>query len=474
MNLSIDTSKLYINGAWVDSESNETIDVLNPANEEVITQIPHANHEDVDKAVAAAKSAFPSWNALPVKERANYLSQLADAIDESTDELIDVIIEELGSAREFTKNSQVGRTAQEIRGIINNLDQFEFVEEHAGYNVLKEGFGVVAAITPWNYPLNQIQRKIAPALIAGNTVVVKPASNTPLTGFLLTRLIDEIGFPKGVFNFLTGSGSDTGDYLAGHDDVSVISFTGSTEVGKGLYEKASHRVKKLVLELGGKSVMLYLEGGDLEKAIKLSMDTVLNNTGQTCSALTRLLIPESHSNEAKEIIKAYYEERALTGQPREEKTVVGPAVSKDQQERIYDYIDKGVAEGATLFLGGKRLDGKGYFVQPTVFTEVTNDMTIAQEEIFGPVLTVITYKDVEEAVEIANDSNYGLSGAVVGPAEEAYEIASRLRTGNIIVNGAPRPADALFGGYKESGLGREVGLWGLADYLEEKAIFFEQ
>lgn len=466
--------QLFINGQWVDSSSDQTITVLNPATEEVIAAVPHANEEDVDQAVAAAKQAFPDWNARPIRERSDLLLQLADAIEDHQDEILDLIIEEMGTAREFGKVAQVGRSISEIRSLVAELDNFKFKEEYKGFDVIKEGYGVVACITPWNYPLNQIQRKITPALLAGNTVVVKPASNTPLTGFYLARLIEEIGFPAGVFNFVTGGGSDTGDYLAGHEDVSVISFTGSTDVGKGLYEKAAPQIKQLILELGGKSAMIYLEGGSLKTAVKQSLDAVLNNTGQSCSALTRLLVPESRLDEAKEIIRDYYERRAVVGNPADDETVVGPQISQNQQERVESYIQKGKDEGATVFLGGEQIEGKGFFVQPTIFTEVTNDMTIAREEIFGPVLCVLTYSTVEEAIEIANDSPYGLSGAVVGPKEEAYEVASQLRTGNILINGANRSDDALFGGYKQSGLGREVGLWGLEDYLEEKALFYKK
>lgn len=467
-------SQLFINGEWVDSSSDQTITVLNPSTEEVIAAVPHANEDDVDQAVTAAKEAFPAWNTLPVSKRIDLLMQLADAIEEHQEEILELIIEEMGTARDFGRTAQVGRSISEIRSLVAELDHFEFKEEYEGFDVIKEGFGVVACITPWNYPLNQIQRKITPALLAGNTVVVKPASNTPLAGFYLTHLIEKIGFPAGVFNFVTGGGSDTGNYLAGHEDVSVISFTGSTEVGRGLYEKAAPKIKHLILELGGKSAMIYLQGGDLNTAVEQAMDAVLNNTGQSCSALTRLLVPESLLDEAKNVIRDYYEKKAIVGNPIDNKTIVGPQISKDQQERVESYIQKGKDEGATVFLGGEKMEGKGFFVQPTVFTDVTNDMTIAQEEIFGPVLCVLSYSTVNEAIEIANDSPYGLSGAVVGPGEEAYQVASQLRTGNILINGSGRLDHALFGGYKQSGLGREVGLWGLEDYLEEKALFYKK
>ncbi len=464
--------QLYINGEWVASQSSEEIEVINPTSEEIIARVPQANREDLDQAVEAAEKAFPAWNELDVAERSDYLSQLADAIEDRSEEILEVIQMEEGVATEFGRTAQVLRSAGEIRALIKNLKDFDFEQSYDGYDVIKEGYGVVACITPWNYPLNQIQRKITPALLAGNTVVVKPASATPLTGYLLADMIDKIGFPAGVFNYVPASGSQGGDYLAGHPSVQVVSFTGSTQVGQGLYEKAAAGIKKLVLELGGKSALIYLEGGDLDRAVQTSMDTVLNNTGQSCSALTRLFVPEDRLEETKEVLKEYYDKQAILGDPRQDGIIVGPQISADQQERVENYIQKGKEEGAEVFLGGEKLDQTGYFVQPTVFTQVTNDMTIAQEEIFGPVLCVLTYSSLEEAIKLANESTYGLSGAVEGPLEQAIEVARKMRTGNVLINGQGRQDDALFGGYKQSGLGREVGLWGLEDYLEEKAIFY--
>ncbi|QGP77449.1 aldehyde dehydrogenase family protein [Tetragenococcus halophilus] len=305
---------------------------------------------------------------------------------------------------------------------------------------------------------------------AGNTVVVNPATNTPLTAIIYAEIIEEAGLPKGVFNLVTGSGSDTGDYLTKHPDVAVVSFTGSTAVGKGLYKNAATSVKKLVLELGGKSPMVYLKGGDLQLAVRSAASTVLDNQGQTCSALTRLLVPKDELERTKEVIQDYYKDIKV-GDPAEDDTRVGPMVSEDQMNTVLDYIQIGIDEGANVFLGGNRLNRKGYFIEPTVFTDVTNDMTIAQEEIFGPVLVVITYDTQEEAVKIANDSSYGLSGGVVGPEKEAMEVARQLKTGNVAINGGSSTPKAPFGGYKQSGIGRENGLYGLEDYLEVKALF---
>lgn len=307
-------------------------------------------------------------------------------------------------------------------------------------------------------------------MLAGNTVVVKPPNLTPLTALKLAEIVDEAGLPDGVFNLITGSGSETGDYLTSHEDVSVISFTGSTEVGKSLYEKAKTTVKQLVLELGGKSPMVYLKGGDLKLAVKNSADTVLHNQGQTCSALSRLFVPKDELERTKEVIKDYYKDLKV-GDPNEEDTMIGPMVSEDQMQTVLDYIEKGKEEGAEILVGGNRVDRKGYYIEPTVFVNVKNDMTIAQEEIFGPVLVVITYDSVEEAVELANDSIYGLAGGVVGPKDKAIEVARKLKTGNVSVNEGERSPKAPFGGYKQSGLGRENGLYGVEDYVELKSIF---
>lgn len=463
--------QIYINGQWQDAKANEFSEVINPATEEVIAKVAKSNHEDVDDAVSAAKKAFPQWNTTSVEERAEYVEKILSGIQANQALLEDTIIKELGSAKQFTESAQVALAINEIRATLNEIKQYSFEEQLDDAYVMKEGFGVVACITPWNYPLNQIQRKITPALLAGNTVVVKPASDTPITGLILARIVDQAGLPDGVFNLITGSGSDAGDYLAGHPDVAVVSFTGSTDVGRGLYGKASQTIKKLVLELGGKSALVYLPGGDLNYAVKKALDTVLNNQGQTCAALTRLLVPKDELEATKEAIKTYYDSAVVIGDPANDDTMVGPMVSQNQRQTVLDYIEKGKAEGAEILVGGNKIEGKGFYVEPTVFVNVTNDMAIAREEIFGPVLTVLTYETVEEAIEIANDSPYGLSGAVVGPVDEAEKVARQLRTGNVYVNDGARNPRAPFGGYKQSGIGRENGIYGVEDYLEIKTIF---
>ncbi|GEN50939.1 aldehyde dehydrogenase family protein [Alkalibacterium pelagium] len=461
---------LYYNGKWQDAQSDDYADVINPTTEEVIDKVVNANEEDVNRAVSAAKAAFDEWNTTDPSKRAKYVQKILDGIKEREEELIETMIEELGTSRQFAKNTQVGLAEKEMGATLEEIDSFSFEEEVDNATVIKEGYGVVACITPWNYPLNQIQRKITPALLAGNTVVVKPPNLTPLTALLLADIVDKAGLPDGVFNLITGDGSSTGDYLTSHEDVSVISFTGSTEVGKSLYEKAKTTVKQIVLELGGKSPMVYLKGGDLEMAVKNSANTLLHNQGQTCSALSRLFVPKDELERTKEVIKDFYKDIKVDD-PSDEDTMVGPIVSEGQMETVLNYIEKGKEEGAEVLLGGNKLDRKGYYVEPTVFVNVTNDMTIAQEEIFGPVLVVITYDSVEEAIELANDSIYGLSGGVVGPEDEAIKVARKLKTGNITINDGARTPKAPFGGYKQSGLGRENGLYGVEDYLELKAIF---
>lgn len=462
--------KLFYGGKWQSTQSQNYGEVIDSTTAEPFAKVVQATHEDVDAAVASAKKAFPTWNNTPPEERAAYVEKILAGVEKRKDEIAAMIVKELGTSHNYAFNSQLPLSINEMRATLAEFKDFRFEEKIDEALLIKEGFGVVACVTPWNYPLNQIQRKITPAMLAGNTVVVNPASNTPLTAIIYAQIIEEAGLPAGVFNLVPGSGSDTGDYLTKHPDVAVISFTGSTVVGKGLYQNAATTVKKLVLELGGKSPMVYLKGGDLQQAVKSAANTVLDNQGQTCSALTRLLVPKDELEETKSILKDYYQTLKV-GDPAEEDTKVGPMVSEEQMKRVLDYIEKGKAEGAEVLIGGHRMDRPGYFIEPTVFTEVKNDMTIAQEEIFGPVLCVLTYDTEEEAVEIANDTKYGLSGAVVGPQEDALRVARQLRTGNVIVNGGARSSKAPFGGYKQSGIGRENGLYGLEDYLEIKVLF---
>lgn len=461
----------YINGHWQETLSKQFSQVINPATEVVIAAVAKSNHEDVDQAVAAAQTAFPAWNRTSIEERVAYLEKIIAGIEAKQELLVATIVAELGCSQTFAETVQVPLALSEMRATLKDISTYDFEVQLDDATVIKEGAGVVACITPWNYPLNQIQRKMTPALLAGNTVVVKPASDTPLTALLLAKIVDEAGLPAGVFNLVTGSGSQAGDYLAGHPDVAIISFTGSTEVGRGLYTKASTSIKKMVLELGGKSALVYLPGGDLELAVKKSVDTILNNQGQTCAALSRLLVPVEEYQSVIETLKAYYEATVVIGDPRNSKTMVGPMVSKNQRQTVLDYLEIAREEGAEVLIGGQEIAGTGYYVQPTILVNVKNNMRIAREEIFGPVLVVITYDSIAEAIEIANDSPFGLSGAVVGPEKEARQVANEMRTGNIYINNGARNPRAPFGGYKQSGIGRENGLYGVDDYVELKTIF---
>lgn len=461
----------YVNGQWQDALSNEFSEVINPATEEVIGEVSKSNHEDVDQAVEAAKQAFPAWNRTSIEERSDYVERILSGIEAQQQLLADTIVAELGCSQTFSNNVQVPLAISEMRATLNDIKHYDFEKQLDDATVVKEGAGVVACITPWNYPLNQIQRKITPALLAGNTVIVKPASDTPITALLLARIVDAAGLPAGVFNLITGSGSDAGDYLAGHRDVAIVSFTGSTDVGQGLYAKASSTIKKLVLELGGKSALIYLPDGDLNLAVKKSVDTVLNNQGQTCAALSRLLVPANEYDTVIKALKTYYDETVVIGDPTDDRTMVGPMVSNRQRQTVLDYLEIANKEGAEVLVGGQTIEGTGFYVEPTILVNVTNDMRIAREEIFGPVIVVITYDTVEEAIEIANDSPYGLSGAVVGPPEQARRVAKEMRTGNVYINNGARNPRAPFGGYKQSGIGREIGLYGVEDYVEIKSIF---
>lgn len=463
-------NKIYINGEWISSTGTEVSWVINPATEEKIGEVAVGTKEDIDKAVAAAKKAFLNWSRTPVEKRIAYMEKIYKGIEKKQQQIADQIIEELGSSRTFVETVHAPQPLNEIRSAINEIKDFNFVEQKRNADIYYEPYGVVACITPWNFPINQIQRKITPALLAGNTVVVQPPTNTPLTALIYAEIIEESGLPKGVFNLVTGKGSDIGNYLAGHEDVDAVSFTGSTAVGETMFKQAGKGIKHLVLELGGKSPLLFLKGGDLKLAVQRSMDTVLNNQGQTCSALTRLIIPEEDLEDAKKEILEYSKE-IVVGDPRDPDTIVGPLVSEKQMEKVLDDIKTGVEEGAEILVGGNKIDRKGYYVEPTVFVNVKNHMKIAQKEIFGPVLCVITYSTLEEGIEIANQVPYGLSGAVVGPKEEAEKAALQIRTGNIFINAAEGNPYAPFGGFKQSGFGRENGIYGIKDYLQTKAVF---
>lgn len=465
--------KLYINGEWVTPAGKGMLDVINSTTEEVMGRIPEGTPEDVNRAVAAARSAFDAWSMTPAQDRAALLARIAAGLSARQGEIAKVVANEVGMPLPLATAVQAGMPAMVMGAYAKMLGDYSFEEQVGNSLVMREPVGVVGCITPWNFPLHQVVAKVAPALAAGCTVVLKPSEVAPLTAFILAEICEDVGLPAGVFNLVTGFGPVVGEALAAHPDVDMISFTGSTRAGKRVSELAAQTVKRVALELGGKSASIILDDADLEKAVKSSVNNCYFNSGQTCSAHTRMLVPRSRYDEAVEIARSSAESFTV-GDPREGKAKLGPLVSEIQRDRVRGYIRKGIEEGANLVTGGPEppegLD-KGYFVRPTVFANVRNDMTIAREEIFGPVLSIIPYDDEDDAVRIANDTVYGLAGGVwSGDAERAKRVARRLRTGQVDINGGSFNPMAPFGGYKQSGNGRELGKYGLEEFLEIKSL----
>lgn len=466
-------TSLYIDGAWVASTGTGLIDVIDSTTEAVMGCVPEGTPADVDSAVAAAKAAFPAWAARPVEERTALLSKVAEALGANMDSLADLITHEVGMPKMLSQLVQVGLPLNSFATAGQIAADFTWEQTVGNSLIVREPIGVVGCITPWNYPLHQIAAKVAPALAAGCTVVVKPSEVAPLNAFVLADIFEEVGVPAGVFNLVTGHGPVVGEALAAHKDVDMISFTGSTRAGKRVTEVAAGTVKRVALELGGKSANVILADADLSKAVPDGVSKCFLNSGQTCSALTRMLVPRDKLAEVEELARAAAES-FTPGDPFDGSTRLGPLISAAQRDRVRGYIDKGIGEGAKLVTGGGETpDGldTGYFVAPTVFSDVTRDMTIAREEIFGPVLVIIPYDSEEEAIEIANDTDYGLAGGVwSGDAEHAKAVARRLRTGQVEVNGGGFNPMAPFGGYKQSGNGREFGSFGLEEFLEIKSM----
>ena len=465
--------KFFINGQWVAPAGKETIAVHNAGTGAVMGKVPAGGEKDVAAAVSAARAAFDSWSATPAAQRAEYLQKISDGLKARSAELGSTISQEVGMPIKLSARMQAGLPVANFSNYAKIGKDFKFEDKVGNSVVVREPVGVVGAITPWNYPLHQIALKVAPALAAGCTVVLKPSEVAPFNAFILAEVIEQAGLPKGVFNLVTGYGPAAGEALVRHPDVDMISFTGSTRAGKRISELAAHSVKRVALELGGKSASVILEDADLAAAVKTTVSYCYLNSGQTCTALTRMLVPESRYQEASKIAVEVAKGFTL-GDPLQETTRLGPLSSQMQLERVRGYIKKGVEEGAELLTGGaEQPEGVagGYFVKPTIFGKVKNSMTIAQEEIFGPVLSIIPYKDEEEAVRIANDTPYGLAGAVWSADEaRAQKVARRIRAGQIDINGGAFNMNAPFGGFKQSGHGREAGVYGLEEFLEYKSL----
>ena len=468
-----DREHLYIDGAWVEPSGSGVIEVINPTTEEAIGSVPIGDSSDVDRAVDAAQREFPKWSQTTVESRVETLNALSSTIKDRGEELAQLITAEVGTPIEYSRMAMVATPRVVSRSYSKILESFSWEEEVRNSLVVKEPIGVVAMITPWNFPLHQIIGKIAPALAAGCTMVLKPSKEAPLNAFVLADMIHEIGVPAGVFNLVSGHGREVGESLSEHQGVDMVSFTGSTGAGVRVTELAAPSVKRVTLELGGKSANIILDDADIQKAAGSAIFSCFSNSGQECSALTRLLIPEGRRDEIIEIISGKMG-RYSVGDPLDERSRCGPLVSKRQQDSVSSYISKGIDEGATLVAGGEGMpDGleRGFFVKPTVFADVTPDMTIFREEIFGPVLSITTFSSEEEAIALANDSEYGLSGGVWSNDEaRAIRVARLMRTGQVSINGGAFNVTAPFGGYKRSGLGRELGVHGLDEYLEIKSI----
>ena len=464
---------LYIGGSWVEPIGDGSIDVINPATEERIGSVPVASNDDVDAAVEAAQGAFEYWSGTSIEERADFLNRLSAAIKDRSEELAQLITSEVGTPIDYSRMAMVGTPRVVTRSYAKILDDFIWEEEVRNSLVVKEPIGVVAMITPWNFPLHQIIGKVAPAIAAGCTMVLKPSKEAPLNAFVFADILDEIGLPDGVFNLVSGHGRDIGETMSSHPGGDMVSFTGSTNAGVRVSELAAPSVKRVTLELGGKSANIILDDADIPRAAASSIYACFGNSGQECSALTRLIVPEKHRDEVVEVISSKME-RYSVGDPMDESSRCGPLVSKRQQESVSSFISSGIEEGATLVAGGEGMpDGleSGYYVRPTVFADVTPEMTVFQEEIFGPVLSITTYSSEQEAVELANLSDYGLSGGVWSSDEDrAMRIARMMRTGQVSINGGAFNVTAPFGGYKRSGLGRELGVHGLEEFLEIKSI----
>ena len=466
-------NKFYINGEWMLPADKSILDVINSATEEAFATISMGTAEDVDAAASAARAAFPEWSQSTVDERKAVIGKILAGMKERGEELAIAISNEMGAPMGLARTAQLGSGMGHFANILSVLENYEFEETRGSTRIVKEAAGVCGFITPWNWPLNQIACKVAPALAAGCTMVLKPSEIAPVSAYLLAEIIADSGLPAGVFNLVNGDGPTVGAAISAHPEIDVVSFTGSTRAGRAVAKAAADGIKRVTQELGGKSANIILDDApDFAKAVSGGIIGCFGNSGQSCNAPTRMLVPKARLAEAMEIATAAAA-KASVGDPSDENTRLGPVVSELQFNKITALIEKGIEEGAELLVGGPgRPEGfdKGYYIRPTVFGNVTNDMTIAREEIFGPVLAILGYEDDADAVRIANDTEYGLSGYVSGEPEHAERIARQLRTGMVHINGAGPDFSAPFGGYKKSGNGREWGVEGFEEYLETKSM----
>ena len=466
-------NKFYINGEWVEPAGREALKVINPATEEAFATISMGTADDVDAAAGAARAAFPDWSQSTIEDRKAVIGRIIDGLKARGNEMATAISNEMGAPMGLAKTAQVGSGLGHFMNILSVLDNYRFEEVRGSTLIVKEPAGVCGFITPWNWPLNQIACKVAPAIAAGCTMVLKPSEIAPVSAYILAEIIAGSGLPAGVFNLVNGDGPTVGAAISSHPEIDLVSFTGSTRAGREVARAAAADIKRVTQELGGKSANIILDDApDFAKAVAGGVAGCFGNSGQSCNAPTRMLVPRARMAEAVEVARAAAA-RATVGDPAAETTRLGPVVSETQFNKIQNLIEKGVEEGAEVVTGGPgRPEGldKGYFVQPTVFANVDNDMTIAREEIFGPVLSIIGYEDDADAVRIANDTDYGLSGYVSGEPEHAQRIARQIRTGNVHINGAGPDFSAPFGGYKHSGNGREWGVEGFEEFLETKAM----
>ena len=465
--------KFFINGIWIIPDIPVALDVVDPSTEEAYTQVALGSKADVDKAVAAAKAAFPAFSQWSKAERLALLKRILAEYEKRYEDIARAVSQEMGAPLAFARDAQAAAGKGHLAATIEALENYEFTEARGSTMIVKEPIGVCALITPWNWPLNQIACKVGPAIAAGCTMVLKPSEIAPISGIIFAEVMEAAGTPKGVFNLVNGTGPDVGQVMAGHPDVDMVSFTGSTRAGIIVAKTAADTVKRVAQELGGKSPNIILPDAEFEKAVADGVTACFGNSGQSCDAPTRMLVPAKRHDEALDIAKAAAE-KLKTGDPRADGIDLGPVVSQTQYDKIQRLIEAGIKEGATLVTGGPgRPEGlnRGYYIRPTVFGHVTNDMTFARDEIFGPVLSILSYEDEEQAVEIANDTPYGLAAYVQsGDIGNARKVAARLRAGSVFINYPDWDLFAPFGGYKQSGNGREYADWGIHDFLEIKGI----